>query len=62
MDWLSLIRKIVSAVEADLKEEIDLQEISAQMGISPFFLQKGFSLIIYRAHPNFGAVAKLLVS
>ena len=45
MDWLSLRRKIVSAVESDLKEEIDLQEISAQMGISPFFLQKGFSLI-----------------
>ena len=45
MDWLACIRKTVDLLEADLKSTISLQKISAEIGVSPFFLQKGFSFM-----------------
>lgn len=45
MEWLTCIRKAIDYMEEHLLEEISAQDIAAQVYLSPFFLQKGFSLM-----------------
>ena len=45
MEWLSCIRKTIDIIENNLKTDIRMKEIAAQVGISVFFLQKGFSVL-----------------
>lgn len=45
MEWLSCIRKTIDYIEDNLTEDISAQDIAAQVYLSPFFLQKGFSLM-----------------
>lgn len=45
MEWLTSIRKAIGFMEDNLQNDISVQDIAAQVYISPFFLQKGFSLM-----------------
>ncbi len=45
MEWLWCIRKTIEWIEKNLTAEISVEEIAAQVYVSPFFLQKGFSVI-----------------
>lgn len=45
MEWLSSIRKAIEIMENGLREDISVQDIADEVFISPFFLQKGFSIM-----------------
>ncbi len=45
MEWLTAIRKCINFMEDNLTNDITAQEISEQVYLSPFFLQKGFSIM-----------------
>lgn len=45
MEWLSCIRKTVEMIENDLKTDVSADKIAIEVGISTFFLQKGFSVM-----------------
>ncbi|MBO4573184.1 MAG: AraC family transcriptional regulator [Clostridia bacterium] len=45
MDWLSCIRKAIGYMEEHLIEDVGLQEVADSVFVSPFFLQRGFSLL-----------------
>ena len=45
MEWLASIRKALDFMEQNLQNDISVQDIAEQVYISPFFLQKGFSLM-----------------
>ncbi len=45
MDWLSSIRKTIDYLEEHLRDDVCAQDAAAQVFLSPFFLQKGFSLM-----------------
>ena len=45
MEWLTCIRKAIDYMETHLKEDIGAQDIAEQVYLSPFFLQRGFSLM-----------------
>ncbi|MBQ1826824.1 MAG: AraC family transcriptional regulator [Erysipelotrichaceae bacterium] len=45
MEWLSCIRKTISYVEEHLLDGISMQDLASNVNVSPFFLQKGFSLM-----------------
>ena len=45
MDWLACIRTAIDYMEKHLLDGIGAQEIAEQVYLSPFFFQKGFSLI-----------------
>ena len=45
MEWLTCIRKAISYMESHLEENISVQDVADQVNISPFFLQRGFSLM-----------------
>ena len=46
MEWLSGIRKAIAYMEDHLQDDIDVQDVAAQVYLSPFFLQRGFALMI----------------
>ena len=45
MDWLSCIRKTVIYLEAHLCENVGAEDAAKNVFVSPFFLQKGFSVM-----------------
>ena len=45
MEWLACIRKAVAFLEAHLTDDISAQDVAGEVYLSPFFLQKGFSLM-----------------
>ena len=45
MEWLSGIRKAIAYMEDHLQDDIDVQDVAAQVYLSPFFLQRGFALM-----------------
>ncbi len=45
MEWLTCIRKSIAYIEDYLTDDISIQDIAGQIPMSPFFLQRGFSVI-----------------
>lgn len=45
MEWTQYIRKTISYIEEHLLDEVSMQNISGEIGISNFYLQKGFRLM-----------------
>lgn len=45
MEWLACIRKVISFIEAHLQEGISVQDAADAVHVSPFFLQRGFSVM-----------------
>lgn len=45
MDWLTCIRTAIAYMEAHLAEDIGVVDVAEQVHISPFFLQRGFSVM-----------------
>ena len=45
MEWLSSIRAAIDFMEAHLLEDIGPQDVADHVYLSPFFLQRGFSLM-----------------
>ena len=45
MDWLSCIRNTVIYLEAHLCEDVGAEDAAKNVYVSPFFLQKGFSVM-----------------
>ena len=45
MEWLTSIRTAIDYMEKHLTDDISAQDVADQVFLSPFFLQKGFSLM-----------------
>lgn len=45
MDWLACVRKAIDYMEEHLAEDIGVADVAEQVYISPFFLQRGFSVM-----------------
>ena len=45
MEWLTCIRKTIGFVEAHLLDDIHAQDLARQVHVSPFLLQRGFSVV-----------------
>lgn len=45
MEWLSNIRTAIDYMEKHLTDDISAQDVAGQVYLSPFFLQRGFSLM-----------------
>ena len=45
MEWLSAIRAAIDYMETHLTDDISAQDVAGQVFLSPFFLQRGFSLM-----------------
>ena len=45
MEWLSSIRTAINYMEEHLTDDISAQDVADRIHLSPFFLQKGFSLM-----------------
>ena len=45
MEWLSAIRAAIDYMENHLTDNISAQDVAGQVFLSPFFLQRGFSLM-----------------
>lgn len=45
MEWLTAIRGAVSYMEDHLREDVSLDDVARAVHLSPFFLQRGFSLM-----------------
>ena len=45
MEWLTCIRASIDYMERHLEEEVSPQAVAEQVHLSPFFLQRGFSLM-----------------
>ena len=45
MEWLSAIRTAIDYIENHLTDNVSTQDVAAQVFLSPFFLQRGFSLM-----------------
>ena len=45
MEWLTSIRAAIDYMEAHLEDDIGVRDVAGQVYLSPFFLQKGFSLM-----------------
>ena len=45
MEWLSAIRAAIDYIENHLTDNITAQDVAEQVFVSPFFLQRGFSLM-----------------
>ena len=45
MEWLSSIRTAINYMEEHLTDDISAQDVAARVHLSPFFLQRGFSLM-----------------
>ena len=44
MEWLTSIRTAIDYMEKHLTDDISAQDVADQVYLSPFFLQRGFSL------------------
>ena len=45
MEWLTSIRTAINYMEEHLTDNISAQDVADRVYLSPFFLQKGFSLM-----------------
>ena len=45
MEWLTCIKETISYIENNLKESITLKDVANNVCISPYFLERGFSLM-----------------
>ena len=45
MEWLTSIRTAIDYIEEHLEDDISVQDVAEQVYLSPFFLQRGFSLM-----------------
>ena len=45
MEWLTCIRTAIEYMEEHLEDNISAQDVAGQVYLSPFFLQRGFSLM-----------------
>ncbi len=45
MEWLARIRTAIDYMEAHLQDDISVQDVAEQVYLSPFFLQRAFSLM-----------------
>lgn len=45
MEWLTCIRTAIDFMESHLEEDICAQDVAEQVHFSPYFLQRGFSLM-----------------
>ena len=45
MEWLTCIRTAIDYMESHLEDNISAQDVANQVYVSPFFLQRGFSLM-----------------
>ena len=45
MDWVTSIHQAIQYIEEHLQEELTIREIAQQAALSPFYFQKGFSML-----------------
>ena len=45
MDWLNDLRKVIDYIEEKLPNDINVEEISKEVGISSFYLQRTFQIV-----------------
>ena len=45
MDWIKAIEEAVEYIEANICEDITVSEIAKKVAVSPYYFQKGFSLL-----------------
>ena len=45
MEWLSCIRGAIDYMETHLTDDISVKDVADRVYLSPFFLQRGFSLM-----------------
>lgn len=45
MEWIAGLKQALKYIEDNLENEIDINEIAEKIYISPFYLQKGFSIV-----------------
>lgn len=45
MEWLTCIRSAIAYMESRLEDDISVQDVADHVYLSPFFLQRGFSLM-----------------
>ena len=45
MEWLASIRGAIAFMEEHLREDISVQDVAREVYLSPFFLQRGFSMM-----------------
>ena len=45
MEWLTSIRTAIDYMEEHLEDNISAQDVADRVYLSPFFLQRGFSLM-----------------
>ena len=45
MEWLSSIREAIDYIESRLTDDINVKDVADRVYLSPFFLQRGFSLM-----------------
>ena len=45
MEWLAAIRTAIDFIESHLEDDISAQDVADRVYLSPFFLQRGFSLM-----------------
>ena len=45
MEWLTCVKKTINIIEEDLTKNVSVQDIAKQLYISPFLLNKGFSIM-----------------
>lgn len=45
MNWLEAIRGAIGFMEAHLTEDLTVEQIAAEVNLSPFYFQKGFSIL-----------------
>lgn len=45
MEWMEAIQKAIEYMEQHITEDIKVEDVARQVNISPFYFQKGFSLL-----------------
>lgn len=45
MEWVESVSRAIEYIESHITEELTIDEIAKQVSISPFYFQKGFSLL-----------------
>ena len=63
MEWVESICEAIDYIEENILEELTIAEIAKQVGISPFYFQKGFFLflLVFPLNPH-NMVSRLLKS
>ena len=45
MEWIQSISEAINYIEENLTEELSVEQIAKEVHISPFYFQKGFSML-----------------